>query len=311
MKRMKSNSEFLKEVKDRVGTEYTFLEPYKGCTTKIKVKHNKCGTVYTVLPPNFLRGKRCPKCQQAISNKKRTRSPQQFLKEVYELVGTEYTVLTPYVKARKKVKIKHEVCGSIYEVTPAHFLSGRKCPRCHINQLAIDRTKTQHEFEKEVYSILGKDYKVLSSYKGYKQTIIMKHLVCGNTYYTTPESITTNHTNCAYCNQSIGEHQVTLILKRNHIEFEIQKGFKDLKDLAPLTYDFYIPTKKTLIEYQGRQHYMPVTAFGGETTFKIQQRHDYIKRKYAQENNFNLLEIPYTAKTQQQIKKYLVKNNIL
>lgn len=307
----KSNEEFLKEVKDLVGSEYTFLEPYKGCHTKISVRHNICGTVYKVIPPNFLRGKRCPSCQRIKGNKKRTRSPQQFLDEVQALVGNEYKVLTPYTKAKNKVKMKHTVCGFIYEVTPAHFLSGRRCPNCHLKQLAQDKIKTQQDFEKDVYNILGKDFKVVSLYTGYNKPITIKHLICGQTYSTTPDSIRNNYTSCAYCNQSHGEHQITILLNRYHVKYEAQKGFKDLKDQSSLTYDFYIPTNNILIEYQGRQHYMPVDHFGGEDSFKTQQRHDNLKRLYAKKNNYTLLEIPYTEKTQKQIKVYLHKYNIL
>ena len=48
-----------------------------------------------------------------------------------------------------------------------------------------------------------------------------------------------------------------------------------------------------LIEFQGKQHYKPVSAYGGEEQFKVQQEHDKRKRQYAKDNNINLLEIAY------------------
>ena len=48
-----------------------------------------------------------------------------------------------------------------------------------------------------------------------------------------------------------------------------------------------------LIEFQGKQHYKPVSAYGGEEQFKVQQEHDRRKRQYANDNNIKLLEIPY------------------
>jgi hypothetical protein len=41
-----------------------------------------------------------------------------------------------------------------------------------------------------------------------------------------------------------------------------------------LSYDFFLPDFNLLIEYQGRQHFIPVERFGGEETFKIQLEHD-------------------------------------
>ena len=43
---MKTNDEFLKEVHDLVGDEYTFLEEYKGARVPIKYRHNPCGNIY-------------------------------------------------------------------------------------------------------------------------------------------------------------------------------------------------------------------------------------------------------------------------
>ena len=54
-----------------------------------------------------------------------------------------------------------------------------------------------------------------------------------------------------------------------------------------------MPKFNVLIEYNGIQHYEPVEYFGGERQFKIQQEHDKRKRKYAEDNKINLIEISY------------------
>ena len=66
-----------------------------------------------------------------------------------------------------------------------------------------------------------------------------------------------------------------------------------------------------LIEYQGIQHFKPIDTFGGEERFKYQQEKDNIKRAFAKENNIKLIEIPYTYKTKEDIKKFLSKENIV
>lgn len=62
MVKRKTDKQFKQEVYDIVGNEYTFLDHYVNNETKIRVKHNKCGNVYRVIPINFLSGKRCPFC---------------------------------------------------------------------------------------------------------------------------------------------------------------------------------------------------------------------------------------------------------
>ena len=61
----------------------------------------------------------------------------------------------------------------------------------------------------------------------------------------------------------------------------------------PLRYDFYIPSKNLLIEYNGEQHYIPRKKFGDEKTFTKRKKYDKIKENYAIENKINLLIIPY------------------
>ena len=89
--RKKSNKQFKYEVNKLVGDEYTVLGEYINSDIKIKMKHNKCGYLYTIEPTNFLQGTRCAKC---AGNAKKT--TEEFKKEVYELVGDEYTVSVSY-----------------------------------------------------------------------------------------------------------------------------------------------------------------------------------------------------------------------
>lgn len=61
--RLVTNDEFINSVLEMAGGEYTFLEPYINDSTKLRVMHNKCSTIYSVAPTDFKRGKRCPKCK--------------------------------------------------------------------------------------------------------------------------------------------------------------------------------------------------------------------------------------------------------
>lgn len=76
----------------------------------------------------------CPECPK--ERKSRLKTQEQFLKEVYDLVGNEYTILGEYIKAKEKILIRHncEICESNeYETTPNTFLDrGCRCPACAI-----------------------------------------------------------------------------------------------------------------------------------------------------------------------------------
>jgi hypothetical protein len=282
----KSDEQFKNEVYALVKDEYTFLDGYKGIDIKIKVIHNKCGHEYEVTPNSFLNGRRCPYCSGV---KKKT--TEQFKKEVYDLVGDEYEILGEYVNSYTKIRIKHTKCGHIYEVTPANFLRGSKCPKC-------SRKKTHEQFIKEVFNLVGNEYTVIGEYINSKNKVSIKHNKCGYEWEVYPNNFLQG-TRCPICKSFKGEQKIAKYLTKFGIKFETQKTFEDLKDRDFLRFDFYLPDKNLIIEYDGIQHYEPVN-FGGctkeqaEENFKNQQIRDKIKNEYCNENNINLLRIKYT-----------------
>ena len=300
MPRRKTDAQFKKEVYDLVGDEYTFLESYVKSSVKIKVKHNKCGNTYEVKPNDFLNGKRCPYC---FGNIKKTDT--KFKKEVHDLVGDEYTFLDPYVNSKVKLKVKHNTCGNVYEVTPSHFLSGSRCPFC-----CIHTGKTNIQFQQQVYGLVGNEYIFLDSYVNSDTKIRVKHNECGNVYSVRPTDFFSHHTRCPYCNMPKTEKIIAKVLDTLNINYNIQKTFEDLKDTTYLSYDFYVPSQAILIEYQGLQHYQPVDLYGGESHFELQQKHDKMKADYAKYHNYNLIAVPYTEDNFSKIKKYLVKHGL-
>ena len=58
----KTDEDFKQEVYDLVGDEYTFLDKYVNARTKLRVRHNECGSIYKVRPDDFIHGCRCPYC---------------------------------------------------------------------------------------------------------------------------------------------------------------------------------------------------------------------------------------------------------
>lgn len=82
-------------------------------------------------------------------------------------------------------------------------------------------------------------------------------------------------------------------LKQN-VDFFREYKFENLKDKHCLRYDFFIPSKNLLIEYNSEQHYRFKNGFKDtHDIFLLRKHHDWLKRKYARDNNIKLLTIPY------------------
>lgn len=113
---------------------------------------------------------------------------------------------------------------------------------------------------------------------------------------------------------SRGENTIWKWLVENRIEFEHQKKFVDCRDKKPLPFDFYLPAYNLCIEFQGSQHYDPgfyirmkKSIKEGTIKYKLQKKHDRIKKQYCKIHNINFLEIKYNESIEDKLNKKIKK----
>lgn len=129
--KVKTHNDFLIEIDGLTGDEYIVLSEYTTSKTPILMQHKTCLHEWSVAPYSFVNiGTRCPKCAQMASRDRLCKTGAQFCTEVQALVGDEYEVLGEYVNARKKIEMRHNICGERYLTTPDKFLRGNRCPKC-------------------------------------------------------------------------------------------------------------------------------------------------------------------------------------
>lgn len=310
----KTTNEFILEVKALVGNEYTVLSDYVNRVHKVSIKHNICGNTYNVAPTNFLGGERCPFC----SYRKRRIKPDDFAKWFKNTLGDEYTQLDPYIKSSEKIRVKHNVCGTIYSVTPNNLKRGKRCRICHNKSLV----KTQEQFNHDLFLRWGNKIVCVSEYLGVGKLITFKCKRHNCMFSVYPTSILKDDSaGCPLCKhentptpyQVTGpEQDIFSELSSYGIDFIYQKMFDDCKSkYKPLPFDFFIPSMNLIIEYDGRQHYMPIDLFGGNTGYNRTKRNDKIKTDYALKNNIYLIRIPYTCNDlRKTIDSILTSNNL-
>lgn len=189
----RTHDEFVKNVYELEGDQYTVIGMYVNANTHILMKHNLCNKIYEVTPSRFLQGRRCVHCFQ---NKKKT--TEQFKQEVYLLVGNEYTVLGEYKNNRERIEIIHNECGFIYKYKPKEFLhNNRRCPKCNGTY-----RRTHEEFILELKKVHGDEYVLLSKYERMNKKVLIKHSKCGYQWEALPSNILKGH-GCPKCGHSI------------------------------------------------------------------------------------------------------------
>ena len=95
------------------------------------------------------------------------------------------------------------------------------------------------------------------------------------------------HCSCPYCNANIKsrmEEKITQLLINENYNFERQKTFKWLKYKKNLYLDFFLPDYNIAIEYQGNQHFKPISLWGGEQELYLRKERDKVKRKLCNQN---------------------------
>ena len=107
---------------------------------------------------------------------------------------------------------------------------------------------------------------------------------------------------------SSGEQIVEYFLQLYGLEYIKQYSFDDCKYKNKLKCDFAVLRNGKvdfLIEYDGQQHFTPISIFGGVEAFNQTIIRDQIKDEYCKKNNINLLRITYNQDIRKEIDKYI------
>lgn len=295
-----NGQKFYNEVFGETNGEYEVIGEYLGTSKKIDILHHVCNEIFSMTPTHFKRGQRCTN-ENCLHNRwSNSCMNSSGFYEAFKQYEDSYEIVSEYNGYKTNMEFKHKVCGCKFQMTPNSFFNtinnvyGIKCPNCLRQAIHNNRVKTKEQFQQEIDLISNGEYVVLGEYINSVTPILMKHLLCENTWSAKPGNLLEG-TGCPYCKRSRGERVIDGYLTRNNILYKPQIKFDDLFGTGGrlLSYDFYLPDYNLLIEWQGRQHKECVEYFGGQEQFEIQQEHDRRKREYAKSHGIKLLEIWY------------------
>lgn len=247
-------------------------------------------------------GKGCKKCgYETVSEKLRIKKKMPYQSVIKKFEKANLKLLTSeeeYLAESNPIMRFTCICSPdlIQEKTWNAFLQAPHCSLCITKDK--DRKRRKKHYQEFVSRCEAKGYIPLSPLEDYKNVVTpMRYMCPKHGEQTTNLSHLREGKGCSICNESKGELRIRMWLENNQIGYIPQKTFEDLKDKGKLSYDFYIPEHNLLIEYQGAYHdglvYERNPKRQTEEALKGQQKRDDIKRQYAKDNNYRLLEIWY------------------
>ena len=231
----------------------------------------------------------CPKCGLRTISEKLSLTLDIYKQRVFEINPNIEVLGTTYINNMTPIEHKCKICNYAWSVTPNSILVGHGCPNCAGNiKYTIDEVRL-------IVSEINSNIIVIGPYISANKPLPCRCLVCGYNWNSSLSNIKKGN-GCPNCSMSKGEKQIMNILNKLGIPYDWQKTYNGLVGVGNglLSYDFYLSTYNSLIEYQGNFHDGTVNnGFQTEEQFKIQQEHDKRKREYAKDHNINLLEIWY------------------
>ena len=289
-KNKKTNEQYVNELK-KANPNIIALEEYIDSKTPILHKCLIDNFEWMALPSNTVRGSRCPECNRRERMETNRKTHDEYVKEV-KIINPNIQVCGEYVNAKTPILHKCLIDDFEWSPVPSSILRGYGCPICGIKKNVENRRKSQDEYIKEA-NLSNPDVEIIGEYISISTPIEHRCKIHNLTYETMPYNVLHGSGGCPKCTESKGERKIRQWIEKNNIDYIYQYKYEDCKDGKTLPFDFYLPKYNILIEYDGEQHFKSIEYFGGETAFRLIQKHDAIKNEYCKNNGISLLRIPY------------------
>ena len=298
--RRKSIDAFLLIAKQAHGDKYDYSKvDYLNYQTKVEIVCKEHGSFWQ-RPANHAYNKRgCPKC-----SRNRVKSTTNiFIQKANIVHHNKYNYSNvEYKNADHNVCVVCKIHGPFFQ-SPHSHLQGHGCPKCKDDVVKKRHQKSIDDFLSGAKRVHGNRYDY--SRVDYQNCEKKVKIICRlhGEFLQTPSVHINTKCGCPKCNLSRGEGEISSWLDNNNIDYIHQSKFPDCRNPKtnyPLRFDFYIPSKNILIEYDGPQHSivdarLTKYIFTQKDLDGIKYR-DGLKSAYASAKGIKLLRINYLGK---------------
>ncbi len=288
-----STDEFIERAIAVHGERYNYDSAvYRGVKHPVEIECKLHG-VFSQVASTHLAGSGCRSCALFSAKEKRSLSFADFVSRSTSAHGGKYIYHeSTGFHSKEKVRITCPIHGEFSQQADNH-MRGRGCSECANSVKSEKKMIDPGDFFSRCNDVhIGRYAYDCSSYTGTLENIDIRCPVHG--IFTQNAGHHLRGVGCPRCsNQSTGEREIARCLQSLGVEFECQAKFAGLKRCR---YDFFIRSRSLLIEYDGVQHFSPVDRFGGEERLRSVKRSDERKNRWAWENGYMLMRIPYWMK---------------
>lgn len=262
-----------KEIEKRGGI--LISKEYLGINNKIDIRCSSCLIDWSPTFGSVLSGHWCPACSKLRM--------ADSLRHTFEFVNLEISkrggelLSTKYVNNREPLRVKCLKCSNIWLPRFANIMSGEWCPTCG--------GKKKHSYDFIRYEIENRGGHLKSTrYIGSDKSLSIECDTCHHLFSMSYDSIKQGSW-CPYCSESKPQRLLFGIIESLFEGLEVCNGYNRFDWLKVdrighrQEIDIFVPALKLAIEYDGQQHFKPISVFGGEKSFADTRRRDRKKTR--------------------------------
>lgn len=280
---------FIEQAKLIHGDKFDYSKvDYKGITKPVTIICPEHGE-FKQEPRYHIKGQGCKKC---YGHHKPT--TEEFVEKAKKLYPEYDYSMVSYNDTYTKVTIVCPIHGE-FRIAPNNLMQGQGCRKCGTKRAQSKNRMTMEKFILKAREVHGWKYDY--SKVNYINTETKVCIICPEhgEFWQSPH----HHLNGSGCPEC-GRNDLT----ENKLYEKVKEEFPDaihtyrpefLRGLQgkPQSLDIYIPSLKTAVEYQGRQHFVPVSRYGGEKELKLTKERDERKFNICNEHGIRILYVSF------------------
>lgn len=175
--------DFMADILHNIGDgRYSLTGPFRGMGATQEVLHETCGKVQ--------RGRLSARIWQRTTCQCEYRETAASIQARIDAKAKGFTVLS-YTHTQGILRVRHDTCGSVRELTYMSFLGVPYCPECRAREIRLEK-------ERKILSNLGKDYEIASDLST-STTVSIRHIPCGTVITGTRDSFLHDERHCPIC----------------------------------------------------------------------------------------------------------------
>ena len=164
------------------------------------------------------------------------------------------------------------------------------CPQCLAQKMRNNfiATSRENQIEPDKYDYTMVDYTdpryIIPGREKYGHRKFPIFCKVHNDFFMQDTILHKRGSGCPDCSESKGEAVIAAYLESKGIKFTREKEFTGLINKRSLSYDFYLPDYKMLIEFDGDLHFIVSRYTNGAAKLETQKINDRIKDNFVMDN---------------------------